>query len=255
MLILLSPTRTMDMSTPVPTDCPPATIPHFLNEAKQIADGMKELSAEELAKEMKLNPSLAMNSYIAYQHFGTLKNPSKPAILAYAGSVYKELNAYNFDKTDFEYAQKNVRILSTLYGWIKPLDKIEMYRMMLRIHVPGTDKGNLYNFWRPKLTPICIDDTHKHNGILINLASAEIFKALDSISLNKNIQVINPIFKDYRNGKLQSFQIYSKQARGKMAQYIIKNKLYNPEDLKHFTEDKYHYNDRLSSETQYIFIR
>ena len=255
MLILLSPTRIMDMSTPVPTDCPPATIPHFLNEAKQIAKGMKELSAEELAKEMRLNTSLAKNSYIAYQHFGTPKNPSKPAILAYAGSVYKELNAYNFDKTDFEYAQKNVRILSTLYGWIKPLDKIEVYRMMLQMHVPGTCKGNLYNFWRPKLTPFCIDDSLKHNGILINLASNEILKALDSISLNKNIRVINLIFKDYHNGKLQSLQIYSKQARGKIARYIITNKLYNPEDLKHFTEDKYHYNGHLSSENQYIFTR
>ena len=127
--------------------------------------------------------------------------------------------------------------------------------MMLQMHVPGISKGNLYNFWRPKLTPFCIDDTLKHNRILINLASNEILKALDSISLNKNIRVINLIFKDYRNGKLQSFQIYSKQARGKIARYIIKNKLYNPEDLKHFTEDKYHYNGHLSSENQYIFTR
>lgn len=256
MLTLLSPTRTMNMEARIPPDCPHATTPRFIKESETLIKGLQTFSAGELARMMQINTSVANKFYHIYQHFYNTNIPSLQAVLAYNGNVYKKLNAENFNREDFIYAQNKVRIISTLFGWITPIDGIKAYRLMFRMHIPGTGDGNLYQFWSPRLTSTCINELKDNGNILINLASDEIFKSLDKKALiNAGIKIISPVFKDYREGKLRSYQIYSKQARGSFARYIVKNKITDPQDLLSYQEDGYHYDANLSSETQYIYTR
>ncbi|WP_294178455.1 YaaA family protein [uncultured Coprobacter sp.] len=254
MITLLSPTRTMNMS-PVLGTYPPATTPQFLSEAERIISGVKELSAKELEKQMNLSQEIAENDFHYFQQFDSPTTIQKQAVLAYSGAIYQKLDASTFIEKDFLYAQQHLRIISTLYGILRPLDAIKAYRLMFSLKVPNLGTENLYQFWKPIITKALINDILADGGILINLASEEIFKSIDISKVPNRLKIIQIKFKEHKNNSYKSIQIYSKQSRGNIARYIVKNQINRPEEIQQFNQDGYQFNKRLSTPDKYIFTR
>lgn len=231
MLILISCAKTMRGSSK--TAVPYSTQPVFKKEAREIARQMKAYSAEELQGMLKVNPAIAAENRLRYHHFNT-GELALEAILAYSGIVFKKLAPESFTKEDFEYAQKHLRITSFCYGLLRPLDKINPYRLEGDVVLP--EYGiTLFEFWRTRLTDLLIKDVKAAGGILCNLASGEMRHLFDWKRVEKEVQVISPEFKTWRNGKLKTIVVYTKIARGETAGYIIKNRIEKIEDL-HFDE-------------------
>ena len=178
----------------------------------------------------------------------------KQAILAFKGDVYQGLNVQSYTERDFTFAQKHLRILSGLYGLLKPLDLIQPHRLEMGTKLK-TEKGDtLYDFWGDNIPDSIFRElsTHKNQSI-INLASIEYFKAVSRIE--SKTMVINPVFKDYSKGTYKIISFFAKKARGTMASFIIKNRITSPAGIKNFTEDGYQFNDSMSSEHEWIFTR
>lgn len=224
MITLLSPTRTMNMS-PVLGTYPPATTPQFLSEAERIISGVKELSAKELEKQMNLSQEIAENDFHYFQQFDSPTTIQKQAVLAYIGAIYQKLDA------------------------------IKAYRLMFSLKVPNLGTENLYQFWKPIITKALINDILTDGGILINLASEEIFKSIDISKVPNRLKIIQIKFKEYKNISYKSIQIYSKQSRGNIARYIVKNQINRPENIQQFNQDGYQFDKQLSTPDKYIFTR
>ena len=230
MLVILSPAKTMDMS--VVEQEFPGTTPEYTAEAEYLAEQMRRFSESQLEKMLKISPKLAAENYERYQRFGSLSNPRKQALLAYNGSVFKAIGPNSFSLEDLKYAQDRVRIISTLYGLVRPLDLIQAYRIAFAVKLDG---ANLYDYWVPKLTTPLLEDVRKVGGIMVNLASMDIQGA--------------------RDGKYETVRTYAKIARGTMTRYIVMNRVEEPEELKAFNEDGYTFNADLSDEERYFFTR
>ncbi|MBN2521371.1 MAG: peroxide stress protein YaaA, partial [Bacteroidales bacterium] len=179
---------------------------------------------------------------------------SKEAILAFNGEVFQKLKAKTFSKAEFEFAQKNLFILSGLYGILRPLDLIEPYRLEMGTNLPVKNFENLYKFWNNKITDSINKKLEERNkNIIINLASHEYFKAVNEKRLKA--EIIAPVFKEFKNGEYKTIFIYVKQARGMMCNFIIKNRIENPEELKFFDKDGYHFDANLSTYKKWVFTR
>lgn len=252
MLIILSPAKTMDMTTA--PSLPATTSPIFNADAELLAQKMKQYSADDLARLLKISPVLAQTNYVRYQQFGDSHTPCKPALFAYDGSVFKAIAPADFTAADLQYAQDRIRIISTLYGLVRPLDTIKAYRIAYALRIDGI-MGNLYNYWIDKLTDPLIQDTQKVGGILVNLASIDIQAALNMTELRDEITVITPEFKEMRHGKYETVRTYSKIARGAMTRFIIKERIETPETLTAFEWKGYQFNALLSDEKNYIYTR
>lgn len=253
MLIILSPAKTMDMS--LIGAMPDGTQPIYDAEAEYLASEMRKFTASELEKLLKVSNKLAWFNYERYQLFDIQTTPRKPALLAYAGSVFKAINAKEFSKDDFAYAQNRIRIISTLYGLVRPLDLIKAYRIAFYLKLGGGETGNLYDYWLPKLTEPLLADIRKAGGILINLASLDVLGALQIDLLQKEITVITPEFKELRKGKYETVRTYAKIARGEMSRYIIENRIEQPDKLMHFSWNGFVFREDLSDTKNYIFVR
>lgn len=251
MLILISPSKTLDFSRNIIT--PENTMPDFLTEAEELITELRKYSTSRLSKLMTVSAKLAELNYDRYQSWSLPFNAenSRQALLAFKGDVYDGLNAETFTESDFIFAQEHLRILSGLYGILKPLDLIQPYRLEMGTQLKTKKWKDLYDFWGSKISDK-INDSLK-DELLINLASNEYFKAVKK----KNIQarIITPIFKDYKNGSYKFLSFYGKKARGLMASFIIKNKLTDPEQLKLFDMDGYYFNDKMSSADEWVFTR
>jgi cytoplasmic iron level regulating protein YaaA (DUF328/UPF0246 family) len=175
--------------------------------------------------------------------FPLTKNNSKQALLMFKGDVYKDIDVENYNKENFKFAQKTVRILSGLYGVLKPLDLIQPYRLEMHLKV---------KYWKDKVTKYFLDEL-RTDEVIVNLASEEYFSALD-IKEIKN-RVVKVSFKERKDDQYKIVAIYAKRARGTMTNYIIKNKIENINDLKKFNLNNYSYNEQLSSENEFIFVR
>lgn len=230
----------------------PTTIPSFINESEYLVSKMKNLSLDELKKQLKISDSLATINFDRYKSFAT--SASKQALFAYNGSVFKAIKAKDFSMEQLKYAQDRIRIISTLYGTLRPFDMIKAYRIAFDMNLEGIN-GNLYDFWLPKLTNVLIEDTQKVGSILVNLASHDIIGSLDTELLEKKIEVITPEFKEYKDGKYETVRTYAKIARGEMTKYIIQNRIEEPEKLKKFTWKEFIFNEKLSNKNNYIFTR
>ncbi|MFT5211261.1 MAG: cytoplasmic iron level regulating protein YaaA (DUF328/UPF0246 family) [Flavobacterium sp.] len=254
MLTVISPAKTLDfVSTPVTRK---HSDPQYLTKSNQLIGIMRQKSAKDLSKLMRISPKLAeLNT----QRFNDWQPPftpenAKQAVLAFKGDVYIGLDADNYSETDFNFAQKNLRILSGLYGLLKPLDLIQAYRLEMGSQVKNALGDNLYDFWTQALTDHLRDELDLHrNKSLINLASKEYFKSIKHQDLPN--KVITPIFKDYSNGTYKILSFYAKKARGHMATYIVKNRIVSPRALKDFDIDGYQFNDALSSDSDWVFTR
>lgn len=252
MLIVVSPAKKLDFESIAPTD--EFTTPKFLDKSNGLIKELKRLSSEDIGKLMKLSVNLAELNYTRYQSFKTpfnLKN-AKQAAYAFKGDTYVGLDFDSFNKNQVKYAQKHLRILSGLYGILRPLDLIQPYRLEMGTRFKALGEKNLYGIWKNELTDDLSTELKKEK-ILINLASKEYFSAID---LNKlDAKVITPVFMEEKNGNFKIISFNAKRARGMMSQYIIKNKIEDVEDLKNFDMDNYKYNKTLSEDNDFVFTR
>lgn len=252
MLILLSPAKTMNM---LPIDSSiDGTVPLFNKDAESLASDMSEFSADQLAALLKTSDAIAQKTFEQYQHFNDSNTPRKQALLAYNGSVFKAIDAQHFSDKEFAYAQDRIRIISTLYGLVRPKDLIKAYRIAFNLRLSEMP-GDLYDYWLPRLTHPLLEDAAKVGNVIINLASLDIMAALNQPLIRQHATLITPEFKEHRDGKYEVVRTYAKLARGQMTHYIIKNKIESPEELKGFEWERFKFNAKLSDENIYFFTR
>lgn len=255
MLILLSPAKIQNIKPMAITEL--NSQPEFLNEARQLIRLIKKLSAGELAGLLNINHSLTqlnLDRYFNWHLPFTIQN-AKQAVLTFDGEVFRGLDAKSFTGSDFEYAQSHLRILSGLYGILRPLDLIQPYRLEVSSGLKNPKGDDLYAFWRKNVTS-SINKTIKtsdNNNIILNLASSEYFKTLDLKRIPA--KVIDVEFYEYKNDKFQQIIIYTKKARGLMARYVIKNRIEDVEELKGFSSEGYWFSPQQSNDTKLVFIR
>lgn len=253
MHIILSPAKTMTGTSKI--KAPTGTKPRFSGEATEIALNMAQFPIDELRRILKLSPKLAAESYQRFQDFHTEEYKPLQAILAYTGVVFKNIQPKDFTEADFFFAQKHLRFVSFCYGLLRPLDLIKPYRIEFDVKLPELGEGNMYNFWRPRQTQTLIDEIKNDDNLLINLASMDIQPAFDWKKVEQAVRIITPDFKVWKNGKADTIVIYAKMARGQMTRHIIKNRISNPEELKMFSWEGFHYNDSMSDNNKWVFLQ
>jgi len=214
---------------------------------------MKKKSAQEISELMHVSENLAVLNEERFKTFQKEFNTdnSKQALLAFKGDVYTKIDVDNYSQEEFDFAQKHLRILSGLYGLLKPLDLIQPYRLEMGTRLETKKGKNLYEYWGTKIAK-SITEASKGKTI-INLASQEYFKAVDLNALK--IPVINIHFKEFKNGKYQTIGLFAKQARGMMTDFAIINKITDPDNLKTFNQESYEYSTKLSDNKNWFFIR
>ena len=253
MLTILSPSKTSDPS-PIKIHQPTSAI--FTKETAQLIAILKKKSVVDLMSLMTISEKLADQNYRRFQNFNHKMDDdsSKAAILTFNGEVYVGLDAGGLSQQDLDYAQQHVRILSGLYGSLRPLDLIREYRLEMGTRLATTKGTNLYQFWRDKITPsIHADLLRSGNNYLINLASDEYFKSLDQKTLQAVVIQID--FFDIKNGKRTFISFNAKKARGMMANYIIKNRINEPSALTKFDMDGYILDSNSSTDSHFTFVR
>lgn len=254
MLIVVSPAKTLDYETPAKTSI--ATLPDYLDDSQQLINRLRRLSSLDISELMKVSTKIAdlnFDRYEAWKKKFTTKN-AKQAVLAFKGDVYTGLDAESFSAKDFTFAQKHFRVLSGLYGLLRPLDLMQAYRLEMGTRLK-TDRGNnLYEFWGSTITDGLNKQLKKiKSDYLINLASNEYFKSVKPKELNA--EIITPEFKEFKNGDYKMIGIYAKKARGMLSRYIIQNQLSDPEDIKHFNSEGYKFSKKLSKGNKLVFTR
>ena len=216
--IVISPAKSLDFESQLPTA--KHTQPEFQEESVRLNRLLKKKSARSLKKLMSISEALAHLNYERNQQWSLPfdTDNSRPALFAFAGDVYRGLDAYSLNESGIDYAQDNLRIISGLYGILKPLDLMQPYRLEMGTRMPVGVKKNLYEFWKPKLAK-ALNSEFKEGEILVNLASNEYFKAIDQKSLNA--RVITPVFKEFKNGEYKAIMTFAKLARGYMTRHLI----------------------------------
>jgi len=254
MLIVISPAKTLDFETAPITKI--HTQPEFLKESRQLVKQLKEMTPARVSSLMKISDKLGVLNFLRFNEWKTpftLDN-SKQAVLAFKGDVYTGINAETFSSQELKFAQRHLRILSGLYGLLRPLDLIQAYRLEMGTKLDNQQGKDLYEFWDSKLTDqINRDIRASKSKYLINLASNEYFKSLQADDINA--EIIVPVFKDYKNGKYKIISFFAKKARGLMSAYIIRNRLKDPEELKAFDVDGYKFYKSGSNESNWVFQR
>ncbi|MEZ5022512.1 MAG: peroxide stress protein YaaA [Chitinophagales bacterium] len=252
MIALLSPAKKMEFD--FDTSKLENTQPEFLEQSQKLINKLSKLSRKKIGDLMSLSANLAelnYNRYHAWQLPFTEEN-AQQAIYAFRGDTYIGFDADTMKKSDIEFAQKHVRILSGLYGVLKPLDLIQAYRLEMSTKLPIGRSKNLYEFWKKDIVAN-LNESLEENDVVINLASNEYFKAVDTKALKA--KVITCSFKENKNGEYKMIMIFAKQGRGAMARYMVDHQIENPEDLKGFDRDGYNFNAALSTEDDWCFTR
>ncbi|HAA53959.1 MAG TPA: peroxide stress protein YaaA [Myxococcales bacterium] len=254
MLIVLSPAKTLDWTTPRKTKT--HTTPRKLDQSSELIEILREYDTEALRSLMKVSEKIALLNIDRYQEFETPFNEenARQALLAFDGDSYTGFELEEYDEDDFSYAQEHLRILSGLYGLLRPLDLIQPYRLEMGTKLKNTKGKDLYSFWGDELQEMLMKDINAQgDDILVNLASNEYFKSLVPKTLP--CRVIQPVFKEYKKGTYKMIALYAKRARGMMANYIIRNRIEDPEDLKNFEETGYAFDEANSTDEQFVFLR
>ncbi len=254
MLAIVSPAKKLDFSEL--EDSITHTQADFLNRSAILVDQAKKLSKRELANLMKISDKLADLNYQRFRAYSTPFNlsNSKQAVLAFSGDTYMGLDAKSLTEDDLIYAQDHLRILSGLYGILRPLDLIQPYRLEMSSRLKNPKGSDLYDFWGYDLSEAIdkIVSSHKEE-IVINLASNEYFKALRTDSMQSKI--ITPVFKEVKGGVAKVLGLFAKRARGSMARYLIKHRIEKKEDLKEFSDGGYAFQPSISDDETWIFTR
>lgn len=252
MKIVISPAKSLDFETKLPTR--KHTQPAFLDKAEIVHKTLKEKSPKELMQLMDISDKLADLNWQRNQEWSTpftTKN-ARPAMYAFNGDVYTGLDAYTIPTAKLNRLQDTLRILSGLYGLLKPLDLIQPYRLEMGTQMAVGDKKNLYEFWKQQITE-SLNSELKDGELFINLASKEYFDAVDTKALR--VPVITPEFKDYKDGELRMVSFFAKKARGLMVRYIIDKNVKTLKGLKGFNYDGYNFDPKLSKGNTLVFTR
>ncbi len=257
MLVLISPAKSFDpkaFGSESFIITKEVSEPEFVEESSRIIKKLSSFSEEELAELMHISPELAALNAGRYQKWTPKpkREDTAQAILAFNGEVYRGLNAKKMSSDDLDFAQSHLRILSGLYGVLRPLDLMQAYRLEMGTKIQLNTYKNLYQFWGDKITTQLNNDLGEGKYI-INLASTEYYKSVSQPKLKA--KVITPIFKDYNKGKYKIVAIYAKNARGRMVNYIIKNRITEPELLKSFDGNGYAFEPAQSDESNWVFLR
>ncbi len=252
MKIVISPAKSLDFSSVVPTKN--HTNAQFLSQAGKINKILKKKSPKQLSKLMSISDKLGELNWQRNQDWDLPFTPenSRQAIYAFKGTVYEGLDAYSIPMEKLDQLQNKLRILSGQYGILKPLDLMQAYRLEMGTKLKIGRKDNLYQFWGESITQT-LNNELKENEVFVNLASNEYFKVIKPKLLKA--PVVIPVFKDYKNGNLKMISFFAKKARGMMVRYIIDNNIENAEDLKGFDYDNYAFDSNLSSNNQLVFTR
>jgi cytoplasmic iron level regulating protein YaaA (DUF328/UPF0246 family) len=254
MLLVISPAKTLDYDTQPKTKT--FTLPDYLDDSQLLIDRARQWSALDIAELMQVSMKIADLNFDRFEAWHTPFTPdnAKQAVLAFKGDVYTGLDAESFKAVDFKFAQKHLRILSGLYGLLRPLDLMQPYRMEMGRKV-DTERGkNLYEFWGGTITEGINQQLKKlKSPYLINLASNEYFKAVKPKLLDG--EIITPEFKDWKNGQYKMMGVYAKKARGQLSRFVIQNQLSEPEAMKEFNVDGYGFNEEMSSGNKWVFTR
>lgn len=254
MLTVISPAKTLDYETPPVTDS--FTQPAHLTQSRKLIRRLREFSAADLKQLMHISDGLAE---LNQQRFRQWKTPFKPdnarqALFAFKGDVYLGLDAYSLQPDDVDFAQDHLRILSGLYGLLRPLDLMQPYRLEMGTRLDTELGNNLYQFWDGRITDALNRDLRQSDTkTLINLASGEYFKSIKPKKLEAD--VITPAFREYRDGDYKFIQFFAKKARGLMARYLIDQRIDDPEGLKDFDYEGYRFNAKLSQGKDWVFTR
>ena len=254
MLIVLSPAKTLDYSVDAKSN---HTAPQFLSQSSKLIKNLKEKEPKDIASLMGLSDKLASLNFDRYQSWKaskTVSSDAKPSMLVFKGDVYQGLEAENFNAKQIKFAQKHLRILSGLYGILRPMDVIKPYRLEMGTKLQTSRGKNLYEFWGSAIKDNVISDLNSQKSdLLINLASKEYFSVLGKMP--ETVNVISPVFKDFKNGKHKIISFYAKRARGLMARWIIENNIKDFEKLSKFNSDGYYFSKAESSASEPVFLR
>lgn len=252
MKIIISPAKSLDFESKATTDV--YTQPRFLEQSEKLNKKLKTLSRKKLSELMKISDDLASLNYDRNQDWQppfSLDN-AKQAVFAFTGEVYRGINASSISEDKIPVLQEKLRILSGLYGLLKPLDLIQPYRLEMGTKLKVGRRENLYKFWGTTLAE-SLNEELGNGELLINLASTEYFKALPKKALK--VPMITPVFKDFKNGQYKTIMTFAKKARGLMVRYIIDNNVEAIEELKGFDVEGYGFSEEMSTETELVFTR
>ena len=253
MKILISPAKSINEKAIKSSD---STIPMFQNEAQKIVKNLRKLKVDDLMQLMSISEDLAQLNWNRYKNWKKSDSESEELIsagFAFSGEVYRGLDLASLNSEELEIASKNLRILSGMYGILKPNDLIYPYRLEMGTRLsPIEDQKNLYEFWKDKIAKTLKKELEKEE-LIINLSSNEYFKAID-IQQIKN-RIITPIFKEFKNGNFSIVMMYAKHARGAMARYLIQNVITDIEELKLYNIDGYSFDTNQSNENEWVFVR
>lgn len=252
MKLVLSPAKSLNFDSEVPVKKHSDAV--FLSEAQVLNKALKKKSAQNLSRLMSISDALGQLNYERNQEWSlpfTVDN-SRPAMYAFNGDVYRGLDAYSIDDSKLEFTQKTIRILSGLYGVLKPLDLIQPYRLEMGTKMAIEGSKNLYEFWKKPLTQQ-LNSELEDDELFINLASNEYFKAIDRKVLKVPVYTIS--FKELKDGNYKVISFYAKYARGLMTRYIVDSQAQNLNDIKAFNMDNYRYSEALSSDYELVFTR
>ena len=254
MLTVISPAKTLDFETPTLTE--EFTQPSHLRQSRQLVKLLRDYSAEDLSSLMGVSENIAeLNA----KRFKQWKTPFKPenarqAMFAFKGDVYIGLDAYSMNQKNIDFAQAHLRILSGLYGLLRPLDLMQPYRLEMGTRLQTGDGSNLYQFWDSRITDTINKELKSmERPVLINLASNEYFKSVQAKNLRG--EIITPEFREFHNNKYQIISFFAKKARGLMSRYIIDNEITDPEAIKDFNIEGYGYDESLTSGNNWVFSR
>lgn len=254
MKILISPAKSIKKQDLTSSLEPTTGV--FLTEAEYLAKKLKKFSVRKIEKMMHVSNDIATLNYSRYQDWAPPvleSEDARPAISLFTGEVYRGLDSVSMVDAEMEYAQNNLRILSGMYGLLKPMDLMFPYRLEMGARWAVTPKQtNLYKFWGSKLSKE-LNDEIDNDEVIVNLASTEYFKAIDKKVIKAKI--ITPIFKELKNGEYKVIMTFAKNARGKMSRYIIDNQINDVDDIKSFDLDNYRFHEALSTETEWVFTR
>ena len=254
MLILISPAKTLDYQSPLATTR--YTQPMLLEHSQQLIGVARKLSAPQIKALMGISDKLADLNATRFHDWHPDFTPenARQAILAFKGDVYTGLQAETFSEADFDFAQKHLRMLSGLYGVLRPLDLMQPYRLEMGIRLENPRGKDLYQFWGEEITHTLNAALHEQgDDIVVNLASDEYFRSVKPKALKGTI--IKPVFLDEKNGKFKVISFYAKKARGLMSRYIIENRLSKPEQLTGFNSEGYFFDAESSSAEELVFKR
>ncbi len=252
MKLVLSPAKSLNYESQLPTNI--STEACFLAEAERLNKLLKKKSARSLSKLMGISDDLGQLNYKRNQDWRLPFTPdnARQAVYAFSGDVYRGLDAYSVPKDKLETLQNTVRVISGLYGILKPLDLIQPYRLEMGTRFPVGKNKNLYEFWRAKVTK-ALNEELQEGELFLNLASAEYYKAIDEKALK--VPVVTAVFKDFKNGEYKSIMTFAKLARGYMTRYIVDTNAKTWDDIKGFNYQGYGFSESMSSDTELVFIR